>query len=179
MAVASKTWKALGTSVHVLTTDPHELAAAELAVREILEDVDAAYSRFRADSELSRLNAEAGRTVSVSPLLATAVTTALTAASVTHGAVDPTVGTAIRIAGYNDDFSRITEDRGPVSLRALRVPGWQVVHVDRASQSVFLPAGVELDLGSTGKALRVGACWSAWVATSPLPDLRPKVGGGC
>ena len=153
MAVASKTWKALGTSVHVLTTDPHELAAAELAVREILEDVDAAYSRFRADSELSRLNAEAGRTVSVSPLLATAVTTALTAASVTHGAVDPTVGTAIRIAGYDDDFSRITEDRGPVSLRALKVPGWQVVHVDRASQSVFLPAGVELDLGSTGKAL--------------------------
>src|SRR5205807_2063390 len=50
MAVASKTWKALGTSVHVLATDPQQLPAAEMAVREILDDVDAAYSRFRVDS---------------------------------------------------------------------------------------------------------------------------------
>lgn len=153
MAVAVKTWKALGTSAHVLTTDPRELPAAELAVKEILEDVDAAYSRFRADSELSKLNAGAGRTVNVSPLLATAITTALTAASATNGAVDPTIGTAIRIAGYDDDFSRIGRDRGPLTLRTVKVPGWQVVRFDRASRSVFLPAGVELDLGATGKAL--------------------------
>jgi thiamine biosynthesis lipoprotein ApbE len=153
MSVAVKTWKALGTSVHVLTTDPQELPAAEMAVKEILEDVDAAYSRFRDDSELTRLNASGGRTVKVSSLLATAITTALRAASVTHGAVDPTIGTAIRIAGYDDDFARIAGDRGPVMLRTFKAPGWQVVHVDRAAQTVFLPAGVELDLGSTGKAL--------------------------
>ena len=153
MAVAVRTWKALGTSVNVLTTDPAELPAAELAVREILEDVDAAYSRFREDSELSRLNAGGGRSVTVSPLLATAITTALTAASATDGAVDPTIGTAIRIAGYDDDFSRIAGDRGPVTLRAVTVPGWEVVRVDHAARNVFLPAGVELDLGSTGKAL--------------------------
>ena len=153
MAVAAKTGRALGTSVRVLTTDPEELPAAELAVREILEDVDGAYSRFRGDSELSKLNAGAGRTIGASSLLASAITTALTAANVTHGAVDPTIGTAIRIAGYDDDFSRIAPDRGPVTLQAVKVPGWQVVRVDRVSRSVFLPTGVELDLGSTGKAL--------------------------
>ena len=153
MAVASKTWKAIGTSVHVLTTDPKELPAAELAVREILDDVDAAYSRFRADSELSALNASGGRTVTVSPLLATAIDTALTGASLTRGAVDPTIGTAIRIAGYDDDFSRIARNGGPVTLHPVKVAGWQAVHVDRATRSVFLPEGVELDLGSTGKAL--------------------------
>ena len=153
MTIASKTWRALGTSVHVLTTDPQELPAAELAVKEILADVDAAYSRFREDSELSRLNAGGGRTIDVSPLLATAIGTALSAATVTHGAVDPTIGTAIRVAGYDDDFSRISQDRGPVTLHAVSVPGWQMVHVDRATRSVFLPDGVELDLGSTGKAL--------------------------
>lgn len=153
MAVALKTWKALGTSVHVLTTDPRQLPAAEMAVKDILEDVDAAYSRFREDSELSRLNAGGGRTVNVSPLLATAITTALRAASMTQGAVDPTIGTAIRVAGYDDDFARIGADRGPVRLRSFRVPGWQVVRIDRAAQRVFMPAGVELDLGSTGKAL--------------------------
>ena len=153
MAVATRTWKALGTSVHVLTTDPNELPAAELAVREILDDVDAAYSRFRADSELSALNASGGRSVTVSPLLATAIDTALRAASLTRGAVDPTLGTAIRIAGYDDDFSRIARDGGPVTLHPVRVAGWRAVHVDRASRRVLLPDGVELDLGSTGKAL--------------------------
>jgi len=153
MAVASKTWKALGTSVHVLATDPQQLRAAEMAVREVLDDVDAAYSRFRADSELSRLNARGGRTVNVSPLLATAISTALTAASATHGVVDPTIGRAIRIAGYDDDFARIAGDRGPIALRAATVPGWQVVRVDSAAKTVHLPEGVELDLGSTGKAL--------------------------
>ena len=153
MAVASMSWKALGTSVHVLTTDPRELAAAELAVKEILQDVDAAYSRFRDDSELSLLNASGGRTVNVSPLLMMAITTALRAASATDGAVDPTIGTAIRIAGYDDDFSRIAEDRGPVTLHTVTVPGWQVIRVDRIARRVFVPAGVELDLGSTGKAL--------------------------
>jgi len=153
MAVASMSWKALGTSVHVLTTDPRELAAAELAVKEILQDVDAAYSRFRDDSELSLLNASGGRTVNVSPLLMMAITTALRAASATDGAVDPTIGTAIRIAGYDDDFSRIAEDRGPVTLHTVTVPGWKVIRVDHVARRVFVPAGVELDLGSTGKAL--------------------------
>ena len=67
MSVAVTSSKALGTSVHVLTTDPGELAAAEMAVHETLSEVDQAYSRFRSDSELSRLNAAAGRPVRVSP----------------------------------------------------------------------------------------------------------------
>src|SRR5438309_903699 len=83
----------------------------------------------------------------------TSISTALTAASATHGVVDPTIGRAIRIAGYDDDFARIAGDRGPIALRAATVPGWQVVRVDSAAKTVHLPEGVELDLGSTGKAL--------------------------
>jgi thiamine biosynthesis lipoprotein ApbE len=154
MAVALTSWKALGTSVHVLTTDRDGLDRASNAVNEVLEDVDTAYSRFREDSELSRLNANPGRVVRVSPLLATAIDAAQRAARLTDGAVDPTVGQAIRIAGYDDDFSRVaTANRGPVNLRAWRVPGWKAIGFDRRSRVVLLPAGVELDLGSTGKAL--------------------------
>lgn len=151
--LAVKSWKALGTSVHVLTTDPYDLPAAELAVHETLTDVDATFSRFRDDSELSRVNAGAGRAIQVSPLLARAVAAALQAARVTNGAVDPTIGTAIRVAGYDDDFSRLRADRGPLPLRGVRVPGWQVIRFDALSRTVQVPAGVELDLGSTGKAL--------------------------
>ncbi len=151
--VAQESWKALGTSVHVLATDADGLGRATTAVRDVLADVDTAYSRFREDSELSRLNASAGRTVHVSPLLATAIDAAQRAARLTDGAVDPTVGQAIRMAGYDDDFARVAADRGPVSLRAWRVPGWQAIRFDRRARTVLLPPGVELDLGSTGKAL--------------------------
>ncbi|TMD43919.1 MAG: FAD:protein FMN transferase [Chloroflexi bacterium] len=159
--VAVKSWKALGTSVNVLTTDSDALPQAEMAVRETLEDVDVAYSRFRADSELSRLNAGAGRTMRVSPLLGRAIEVALNAARVTNGAVDPTIGAAIRVAGYDDDFARVTADRGPLQLRAVKIPGWQVVRFDRVSRSVVMPEGVELDLGSTGKALAADLAASA------------------
>jgi thiamine biosynthesis lipoprotein len=154
MTVALRSWKALGTSVHVVTTAADQLGGATTAVNEVLEDVDTAYSRFREDSELSRLNASAGRVVRVSPLLATAIDAAQRAARITDGAVDPTIGQAIRVAGYDDDFARIAAaDRGPVNLRAWRVPGWKAIGFDRRSRVVLLPHGVELDLGSTGKAL--------------------------
>jgi thiamine biosynthesis lipoprotein len=154
MALALTSWNALGTSVHVVATDADGLGRATTAIADVLEDVDTAYSRFREDSELSRLNASAGRVVRVSPLLATAIDAAQRAARLTDGAVDPTIGQAIRVAGYDDDFSRIAgTDRGPVTLRAWRVPGWRAIGFDRRSRVVLLPEGVELDLGSTGKAL--------------------------
>jgi thiamine biosynthesis lipoprotein ApbE len=153
MAVALSSWKALGTSVHVLATDANGLGRATNAVGDVLEDVDTAYSRFREDSELSRLNASPGRMVRVSPLLATAIDAAQRAARLTDGAVDPTIGQAIRLAGYDDDFSRIAARGGPMNLRAWRVPGWNAIGFDRRSRVVLLPDGVELDLGSTGKAL--------------------------
>ena len=168
MTVALKSWKALGTSVHVVTTDGDRLGQATAAVRDVLEDVDEAYSRFREDSELSRLNASAGRSVRVSPLLATAIDAALRAARLSDGAVDPTIGQAIRVAGYDDDFARIGVDRGPVTLRGWRVPGWQAIRFDRKSRTVQVPVGVELDLGSSGKALAADlAAAAARQATDP------------
>ena len=149
--IALKSWRALGTSVHVVANGPVE--PAEMAVHEVLAEVDAAYSRFRSDSELSRLNASGGRPIQVTPLFARAIAAALRAARLTGGAVDPTIGSAIRLAGYDDDFARVAAYGAPLTLRAVRVPGWEVIRFDAVSRTVVLPWGVELDLGSTGKAL--------------------------
>lgn len=175
--IATRSWKALGTSVHVLTTRPEDLPTAELAVHETLEKVDAAYSRFRDDSELIRLNEAAGRPLQVSPLLAQAIGTALQAARVTDGAVDPTIGTTIRIAGYDNDFARLAVDRGPVTLRAARVAGWRVIRFEPASRTVQLPAGVELDLGSTGKALAADLAAQAAFASIKEGGVLVSLGG--
>lgn len=186
MAIAVKSWKALGTSVLVLSTndDRHELAAA--AVRQVLEDVDAAYSRFREDSELTRVNANPEHVIQVSPLLATAIDAALRAARLTDGAVDPTIGRAIRVAGYDDDFSRIAieephpalRERGrEIGLRAERVPGWEAIRLDRRSQTLWLPKGVELDLGSTGKALAADLAAAAAMAAAAEGGVLVSLGG--
>jgi FAD:protein FMN transferase len=177
MPVALKSWKALGTSVHVIATDRDGLGRATTAVRDVLGDVDEAYSRFREDSELSRLNASAGRSIRVSPLLATAIAAAQRAARLSDGAVDPTIGQAIRVAGYDDDFSRIEADRGPVMLRARRVPGWEAIRFDRMSRTVLLPAGVELDLGSSGKALAADLAATAAFKAAGTGGVLVSLGG--
>ena len=103
-------WRALGTNAHLFVLDG-DLAKARASVERLLADVDMAYSRFRSDSELMRLQASPTRSGPVSPLLWLAVTTALDVAHETDGAVDPTIGTAMRIIGYDDDFSRVVRQR--------------------------------------------------------------------
>ena len=177
MAVALESWKALGTSVHVVATDADGLGRATSAVSAVLEDVDTAYSRFRNDSELSHLNASPGRPVRVSPLLATAIDAAQRAARLTDGAVDATIGQAIRVAGYDDDFSRVAAQAGPLNLRAWRVPGWQAIRFDRRSRTVLLPPGVELDLGSTGKALAADLAARAALSAAGSGGVLVSLGG--
>jgi len=92
-------------------------------VVEVLVDVDATYSRFRADSELRVLVTDAGRDRLVSPLLARAVGTALRVARATDGAVDPTIGRALRLLGYDDDFSRVARTGAAPVVTLGSVPG--------------------------------------------------------
>lgn len=153
MRLGEARWSALGTSVHVLVTDEATLDAASGAVASLLEDVDATYSRFREDSELSAVNAAAGREVGVSPLLATAIDAALQAAAATDGAVDLTVGRAMRAIGYDADFASLVGRSAAPTVRVESVPGWRGILFDGARRRVRVPRGVELDLGSTGKAL--------------------------
>ena len=146
-------WRALGTSVHVLVSDEAWAREACEAVETVLDEVDRTYSRFRPDSELSRVNAAAGTRRAVSPLFLMALEAALRTAEMTGGAVDPTIGRAIRLAGYDADFDRIATRAGPIELRAEPIAGWRAVSLDRSDRSIRVPAGVELDLGSSGKAL--------------------------
>lgn len=149
---AATEWRALGTRVRLVVTDPALLDSCNLLLARHLAEVDAACSRFRADSELVALDAAGGRPVRVSPLLAEALAVALRAAEATDGAVDPTVGSVMEAIGYDRDFTLVQEDDRPVSLRVRRVPGWRLIGLDRAAGTVTVPEGVRLDLGATAKA---------------------------
>lgn len=145
--------RALGGSLRLVVTDPRSLASAKAAVDRIISAIDLAASRFRDDSELSRLNASPEREVAVSPLLARAIAAALRGAELTNGAVDPTVGTAVKVIGYDADFALVARDGGPLPVQAARVPGWQAIRFDPRTCVVWIPKGVEIDLGATAKAL--------------------------
>ena len=145
--------QALGGSLRVVVSEPRSLPAAKAAVDGVVAAIDRAASRFREDSELSRLNASPDREVIVSPLLAQAIAAGLRGARITDGAVDPTVGAAIRLIGYDADFVRVLKDGGPLHVRTQRVPGWQAIRFDPATRRVSMPSGVEIDLGATAKAL--------------------------
>ncbi len=146
------TWRALGTGVRLVVLDG-DLDPARSAVQEVLDEVDRVYSRFRPDSELVTVNAAGGRRMRIGSLLARAIQGALEAASRTGGAVDPTVGRALRVIGYDADFDLIAATSRPLELRVAPVPGWSTVELDARAGTVRLPASVELDLGSTGKGL--------------------------
>ncbi|MGO9320925.1 MAG: FAD:protein FMN transferase [Solirubrobacteraceae bacterium] len=154
--LAGAAWEALGTSAVLRVSDPASLETARAAVERELAAVDEACSRFRADSVLSRVNARAGRWTQASPLLIEALEVALRAAALSDGDVDPTVGGALELAGYDRDWRLLDPPRGePEAFLAVTArirAGWQAIELDRASASVKLPAGVKLDLGASAKA---------------------------
>jgi thiamine biosynthesis lipoprotein len=160
---STETWDALGTTA-VLRHDGPANVAARAAVERELDAIDAAASRFRADSELSRLNAMTGpgaRTLVAGPLFAQAVRLAIHAADASGGAVDPTLATELAALGYDRDWHELIAlptgaplgDGGRIVVYRRRRQRWQEIEVTGDPARVTLPAGVQLDLGATAKAL--------------------------
>jgi thiamine biosynthesis lipoprotein len=173
--VATSAWTALGTTAAVVVSDgDHD--AARTAVEAELAAIDAACSRFRPDSELEALNAAGGRPVRASALLLEAVTVAVRAARISGGLVDPTVGSALVLAGYDRDFADVRGSRLR-RVRAARVAGWRAVELDPVARTVRVPAGVRLDLGATAKALAADRAAAAALAAGSAGGVLVNLGG--
>jgi len=263
---ASARWEALGTTVVLRLADagrhgaracapirdPHTLAAARARAEHELDAIDRACSRFRADSELTQVNAAAsgepgwrptggratggratdaratgaratgaratgaratgaratggratggratgGRAIPISPLLVEALQLALRAAELTGGDVDPTVGAALHLAGYDRDWRLLQAAAGPgfganagpgvagnagpggagnviplpprPRVRAQLRAGHRTVRLDPVRRTVSIPRGVALDLGATAKA---------WAADRAARAVHAAVGCG-
>jgi thiamine biosynthesis lipoprotein ApbE len=153
-------WRALGTSAELLVTDASALGEARAIVERELDAIDRACSRFRADSELTRVNSARGRAVAAGPLLLEAVQLAVRAAALTDGRVDPTLGVALELAGYDRDWDLLeqvadeqSENPRPMPRVVARWRGnWRAIRIDRAGGTIRIPAGMKLDLGATAKA---------------------------
>jgi thiamine biosynthesis lipoprotein len=171
---ASVSWSQWSCMMQLVVTDPAALPAARRAVDRVLADVDRAANRFRPGSELSRLPRAGGASVRVSPTLAALVRAALHAARATDGAVDPTVGAALRALGYVHDLGTAPRDLSglPVCGGAVRVvprpaPGWRSIRLE--GDDLTVPVGVLLDLGAVAKA---------WAADAAATAASTRTGAG-
>ncbi len=149
--VQSAAWPALGTTAEILVSRPANLDSACELLGQELDSIDLACSRFRSDSELSHVNRACGQSIEVSELLSAALSAALRAARLTDGAVDPTLGIALKAIGYDRDFG--LGQSHPLPLVRDTTEGWRSVRFNSATRSVSIPPGMELDLGATAKAL--------------------------
>jgi thiamine biosynthesis lipoprotein len=142
-------FEAMGTACELLV-DAEESPAARLALiaaeGEVLR-LELLLSRFRPDSELSRLN-RAGR-LQVGPELLELVGLALGARDRTGGRFDPTVLPALTAAGYDRSFEAVAADGQTAAGYAARCGGG--VRIDAATSTIELAAGVQLDLGGIAK----------------------------
>lgn len=147
------TFPALGTTATLLVTDEHAAPLAKAMLEAEIDGIDIACSRFRGDSELSSVNANAGRDTRVSSRFIEALEVALRAARLTGGLVDPTVGKTMRVLGYDREFDILDRSGPPLEVSLERVPGWQTIEMNAGRSTVRVPRGVELDFGATAKAL--------------------------
>ena len=155
MSTAATEWDLWSTRARLVVTDPDALTDAFEIADGYLADVDDAANRFRADSEIRRLGDHSGW-VTLSPTLADLMSEALSAAELTDGDVDPTVGGAVRRLGYDRDLRLVTGDSGPLRAVVRPVPGHRSLRL--VGSRLRVPAGVELDLGATAKAVAADRC---------------------
>ena len=162
VAVAERS--ALGTTVRVAVWPPRELPRALDSVDRELVALDGQASRFREDSEISQVNSSESHTFFLSEGLAELLATALAAAELTNGLVDPTVGGALIAMGYDRDFSSVPKNLPEAPTVGTPAPGWASIELD--GRLLRRAAGMVLDLGATAKG--VGSDRSAQAARNAM-----------
>jgi len=164
--VAAAEIDALGTRVRVVVWPSDRLESAALAVGRELHRLDKEASRFRDDSEISRLHAQGGGLYFISEGLAEVIGVALAAARFTDGLVDPTVGSTLVELGYDRDFAAMATDAPSDGPAPGPAPGYHSVSLE--GRLLRLPPGVLLDIGATAKGL--GADRAALAALDAIGD---------
>lgn len=142
------------------------------AVEQRLRELDRRFSRFRTDSELSRLNAGGGRWSAISEEMHRLLRVALNAAVASGGLVNIAVLPSLLASGYIGSWPPADEESwGAQPSRQLPVPPLTSVLELRRGEARLLP-GHALDAGALAKGL-----WADDVVTWLGPDSAASLGG--
>ncbi len=162
MEIIDHRFRVMASRTQVLLVDSAP-GAAEFA-EDRLRTLEARWSRFLGDSDISRLNTAPATWVAVAPDTITLIESMRLAAQATGGAYDPTFLHELIETGYRASIDDPTRASVMIDLPC---PGLTVhdVAIDRASTSVLLPSGLALDPGGIGKGLAADLVVTELLAT--------------
>jgi len=156
-SVRLDTWKTtLWLSARAKTTPSLHRWLTSLLHDEVAA-LDRLASRFRADSELSAVNAAAGRWTEVSWDFVTVLSASLNGASATGGLVDPLLGRQLVAAGYDrwagQDSGVAAADTESDQLAVGHAAAWESIEIrpGGGQARVRIPQRTALDLGAVAK----------------------------
>lgn len=164
-------FRAMGSDILVVI-DMDEDSTAE-SVNQVpiwFEEWEQSLSRFRMDSELSRLNQTFDQPVPVSQIFWDVFETSQWAERYSNGLVTPTILDAMLEAGYDRNFDDLPRYQGSSQLynRVLPRPLSAVV-ADEMAHTICLPEGLHLDFGGVAKG------WAAHQAMQRLQEQGPTL----
>jgi len=161
---AQRTFPCFGgtVTVHVRARDEARSAGAAEQARRFLLDAHERLSRFKPDSELSRLNRDSRPDVPASPLLRSLAAAVAIAGANSGGLVDATLLAEIERAGYRESLGEQAplplaaalasrDGRAPASPQ--RASRWRLIGADEDAGTVVRPPGVAIDSGGIAKGL--------------------------
>lgn len=163
------------TTATLIVSDPGLREPARTELLDVLTEVEATCSRFRPDSEISRILARPGRPAQLSPMLNAVLAQTLRVAAATGYLVDPTVAAAVIALGYDRDIADVIDRARAVDLLGAgaepgsSAPGaWRLDH-DPEVARLTVPPGVGIDLGATAKS---------YAADEAASRIASRLGGG-
>ena len=180
------TLRAMGSTAHLIAVgDPNRCGLALRRAAQLLAELEQRWSRFLADSEVSRLNtATSPGPITVSRDTAELISLAVDGWRRTGGLFDPTMLHALIDAGYDRDLDAVVE--GSCGAEASMAPvvylptaadrGCDRFVVDLDGCTVTRPVGVGFDPGGLGKG-RAADLLCAVAMTEGIDGFMANVGG--
>ena len=169
----------MGTTWSVVYGGTARVSAEDLRrrIETELESINAVFSTYRPDSEISRLNARAGAApVALSARFAEVFDAALAIGELSDGAYDVTVGALVELWGFGArDGSGALPDEAQVAEARRRV-GRERLRWDRERRLLTRPRGMRVDLSSIAKGYAVDRL-SALLRAEGLNNTLAEIGG--
>jgi thiamine biosynthesis lipoprotein len=170
-------FRAMGSKIRAIVDADEPVPLLE-QVAGWFEKWEQTLSRFRLDSELSRLNAGAGTPRPVSATIWAVLREAFEAEALTGGLVNPLVLEALVHAGYDRAFDLIETEQASENMLATSawdvhpsdpLPALSSVAINEHRRSVCIPPGLGLDFGGVAKG------WAAHQAMLRLKAVGPAL----
>jgi thiamine biosynthesis lipoprotein len=158
--------------------DNVESQALKHSIKLRLDELDSQFSTYKADSEISRINAQgSGDWISVTPSFGKVMTEALRINKLSQGAFDPTIGPLVNLWGFGPDPSMTEVPDRETIKNLLLVTGTENILWDSERLRVKkLKENIFLDFSALAKGYAVDEV-ARLLENQKINDFMVEIGG--